>query len=53
VENLGSKAVAAKLGSRYLRQGRFLPEPHNEKEVEVWGQTVEQWRARRKAGASV
>ncbi|KWS03403.1 acetyltransferase, GNAT family [Lysobacter capsici AZ78] len=53
VENLGSKAVAAKLGSRYLRQGRFLPEPHNEKEVEVWGQTVEQWRARRKVGASV
>lgn len=44
-DNLGSKAVAAKLGSRYLRQGR-LPEPFHEKEVEVWGQSADQWRAR-------
>lgn len=45
-ENLGSKAVAGKLGSSYLRVGR-LPEPFHEKEVEIWGQSVEQWRARR------
>ncbi|MET4730933.1 RimJ/RimL family protein N-acetyltransferase [Lysobacter enzymogenes] len=49
--NLASKGVARKLGSRYLRQDR-LPEPFHEKEVEVWGQSREEWRARRKAGAA-
>ena len=41
-------AVAAKLGSAYLRMDR-LPEPHHEKPVEVWGQTRAQWQARRAA----
>lgn len=49
--NLASKGVARKLGSRYLRQDR-LPEPFHEKEVEVWGQSREEWRARRKAGGA-
>lgn len=45
-ENAKSKAVAAKLGSTYLRMDR-LPEPHHEKPVEVWGQTRAAWQARR------
>ena len=49
-ENQASKGVAAKLGSRLLRHGR-LPEPFHEKELEIWGQSREEWRARR-AGAS-
>ena len=47
-DNANSKAVAAKLGSRFLRMDR-LPAPH-EFEVEVWGQTREQWRAHRGGG---
>lgn len=50
-DNHASKAVAGKLGSSYLRQGR-LPEPFHENEVEIWGQTAAQWRARRAAGAA-
>lgn len=49
-ENTKSKAVAAKLGSRYLRMD-WLPAPHDAKPVEVWGQGREQWRARHAAGA--
>ncbi|HET6397866.1 MAG TPA: GNAT family N-acetyltransferase [Pseudoxanthomonas sp.] len=45
-DNHGSKAVAARLGSRFLRMGR-LPEPHHDKAVEIWGQSRVQWRARR------
>ncbi len=45
VDNLPSKAVAARLGSSFLRMGR-LPAPYEEPEVEIWGQTREQWRAR-------
>lgn len=48
--NLGSKGVAAKLGSRYLRQDR-LPAPFDDKDIEIWGQSREQWRARRREGA--
>lgn len=45
-ENTKSKAVAAKLGSGYLRLGR-LPEPMHERPVEIWGQSRAQWRARK------
>ncbi|WP_368565777.1 GNAT family N-acetyltransferase [Pseudoxanthomonas sp. UTMC 1351] len=45
-ENRNSKAVAAKLGSRYLRMDE-LPEPHHGKPVEVWGQSRDAWRSRR------
>ena len=48
-ENANSKAVAAKLGSRFLRMG-WLPAPHDAKPVEIWGQSREGWMARRKAG---
>ena len=47
-ENANSKAVAAKLGSRFLRMDR-LPAPHDANPVEVWGQSREQWMARRQA----
>lgn len=40
-DNAASKAVAARLGSRYLRQG-VLPEPISLK-LEVWGQSREEW----------
>ncbi|WP_369981130.1 GNAT family N-acetyltransferase [Xanthomonas bundabergensis] len=45
-DNANSKAVAAKLGSRYLRQDR-LPEPLQAHEVEVWGQSRADWQAQR------
>lgn len=45
--NVASKGVAARLGSRYLRMGR-LPAPHDVNEVEVWGQSREEWFVRRK-----
>ena len=44
-ENANSRAVAAKLGSRFLRMG-LLPEPHHEKPVEIWGQDRAEWMAR-------
>ncbi|HEY0332768.1 MAG TPA: GNAT family N-acetyltransferase [Stenotrophomonas sp.] len=44
-DNLSSKAVAAKLGSRFLRMDE-LPAPHAGKAVEVWGQMRAQWRQR-------
>ena len=45
-ENAGSRAVARKLGSRLLRMDR-LPPPI-ELEVEVWGQSRNEWVQRRK-----
>lgn len=45
-DNAPSRGVAAKLGSQKLRNGR-LPEPYHEKELEVWGQTREQWAVNR------
>jgi RimJ/RimL family protein N-acetyltransferase len=44
-DNAPSKAVAARLGSRYLRQGH-LPAPISI-ELEVWGQSREEWLQRR------
>lgn len=43
--NEASKAVARRLGSTYLREGQ-LPAPINDT-CDLWGQTREQWRARR------
>lgn len=45
-ENDSSKAVARRLGSRFLRV-EHLPPPFQEYEVEIWGQTREEWRQRR------
>ncbi len=44
-DNAPSKTLAARLGSRYLRQGR-LPAPWDI-DLEVWGQARAEWRARR------
>ena len=49
--NAPSIAVARRLGSRYLRTGCELPPPFEATEVQIWGQTREEWRARRSAGA--
>ena len=46
--NAPSQAVARKLGSRNLRTGR-MPAPFNESPVDIWGQSREEWRARRGA----
>ena len=45
--NINSQAVARRLGSTLLRQAQ-LPAPLNDT-VDIWGQTREQWRARRDA----
>lgn len=47
--NSPSVALARRLGSSYRRTGAVLPEPYETLEVQVWGQTREQWRARRAA----
>ncbi len=49
-DNANSKAVARKLGSGFLRMGR-LPEPHHEREIEIWGQSRAQWLAAAEARA--
>jgi RimJ/RimL family protein N-acetyltransferase len=46
-DNTASQAVARKLGSCVLRSGR-MPEPFHEHPIEIWGQTREQWLARRR-----
>jgi RimJ/RimL family protein N-acetyltransferase len=47
-ENAASQAVARRLGSTILRRDR-LPPPFNE-EIDVWGQSREQWLDRRGSG---
>ena len=44
-DNLASQAVAARLGSTILRQD-MMPPPI-EITIDIWGQSREQWRARR------
>jgi len=46
--NAGSKAVARKLGSRFIHDGR-LPAPYDTMHMEVWGQSRDEWRARKQA----
>lgn len=45
--NAGSQAVARRLGSAILRQTP-MPPPFEHIVCDVWGQTREQWRARRR-----
>jgi len=47
-DNIASQQVARKLGSRNLGPGR-LPPPFHEAPIDIWGQSREEWRARRKA----
>jgi RimJ/RimL family protein N-acetyltransferase len=45
-DNIGSRRVAEKLGATLRGPGR-LPPPHEQAKVEIWGQSREQWLARR------
>ena len=45
-ENLASRRLAERLGSRILRRAT-LPPPVTSGEVDIWGQSRERWRARR------
>lgn len=47
--NLNSRKVAERLGSTILRQAR-MPAPFQDKVLDVWGQSREQWLARRRGG---
>lgn len=46
-QNRGSVAVAERLGSRLLRRNVDLPAPLQDHRIDVWGQSREEWRARR------
>ena len=48
-ENTASQSVARKLGSRNWGPGR-LPPPFEHDPVEIWGQTREEWEARKLHG---
>jgi RimJ/RimL family protein N-acetyltransferase len=46
-QNLASVAVARKLGSELMGRGQ-LPAPYEQEGVDIWGQSREAWRARRR-----
>jgi RimJ/RimL family protein N-acetyltransferase len=46
VENTASQALARKIGSRRRGRGR-LPAPYESATIDIWGQTRDEWRARR------
>ena len=48
-ENLASRRLAERLGSRILRRQR-MPSPFEAHEVDVWGQPRDAWRTRRSQG---
>ena len=50
VENIASQKVAERLGANNRGQGHFQP-PHDALRIDVWGQTREQWFARKGAAA--
>jgi RimJ/RimL family protein N-acetyltransferase len=45
-DNVASQALARRLGSTNRGPGK-LPAPYEAAPIEIWGQTHEQWRARR------
>jgi RimJ/RimL family protein N-acetyltransferase len=45
-ENVASQSVARKLGSRNLGPGT-LPAPYHEARIDIWGQSRDEWRARK------
>lgn len=47
-ENVASQQVARKLGSRNRGPGK-LPPPLQDSVIDIWGQTTQEWRARRRA----
>jgi RimJ/RimL family protein N-acetyltransferase len=46
-DNVASQAVARRLGSRNLGPGT-LPAPYEGSRIDIWGQTIEEWRAARR-----
>ena len=46
-ENHPSKAVARRLGSRFIRMDAFPP-PHDDHPIEIWGQSRSDWQNRRR-----
>jgi RimJ/RimL family protein N-acetyltransferase len=46
-ENTASQELARRLGSRLLGPGK-LPPPYENVPMELWGQSREEWRTRRK-----
>ena len=48
-ENKPSQALAERLGSRVLRQAS-LPPPYETVTLDIWGQSREEWRTRRRNG---
>jgi RimJ/RimL family protein N-acetyltransferase len=47
VDNVASQAVARKLGSRNRGRGQ-LPAPYEANVIDIWGQSREEWLARRR-----
>lgn len=45
-DNVASQQLARRLGSTCIGPGQ-LPDPHHEARVDLWGQSAQQWRARR------
>lgn len=50
VANTASQNVARRLGAKNRGRGVFQP-PHDRFQIDIWGQTREEWRARRGAAA--
>ena len=50
-ENTASAAVAARLGST-LRGPARMPEPFEDRRVDLWGQSAERWRAHRRVACA-
>jgi len=46
-ENIASQVVARKLGSRNLGPGT-LPPPYENARIDIWGQSRDEWRARKR-----
>jgi RimJ/RimL family protein N-acetyltransferase len=46
-DNVASQELARRLGSRNRGPGK-LPAPFEDVAIEIWGQTREEWRARRR-----
>ncbi|MEP6483099.1 MAG: GNAT family N-acetyltransferase [Rudaea sp.] len=50
-ENMASRMLAERLGSRILRQ-QNLPAPYQDSVVDIWGQSREEWFARHREAAA-
>jgi len=47
LDNVGSQLLAQRLGSRNLGRGQ-LPAPFDDVVIDIWGQSREEWRARKR-----